>query len=154
YIDHVLVNAALTAATVARRVEHPRINADFPAVDRNDPATPRHLSDHDPIVGFFEPSEFATADLSVANGESADPVTAGAAFSYTITVTNSGPDAATTVAWSDTLPAGTTFALLSFPPGWSCTTPPAGSGGTVTCSIATLPVGSAAFTLTARIDAG
>jgi hypothetical protein len=61
-IDHVVVNGALTAATYARRIEHPRINADFPAVDRNDPGTPRRLSDHDPVVGFFEVSEFTSGE--------------------------------------------------------------------------------------------
>jgi uncharacterized repeat protein (TIGR01451 family) len=151
-IDHVLVNAALVSATAARRVEHPRLNADFPAVDRNDPATPRHLSDHDPIVAYFELSGFVTADLSVAKVESADPVTAGATLAYTITVTNAGPDPAATVQWSDTLPAGATFAALTPSPGWSCTPPPGGSGGTVTCSIGTLPVGSAVFSLSVTVD--
>ncbi len=61
-IDHILVNGALTAATTARRVEHPRINADFPAVDRNDPNTPRRLSDHDPIVGYFRVADFGTGN--------------------------------------------------------------------------------------------
>jgi uncharacterized repeat protein (TIGR01451 family) len=151
-IDHVLVNAALVAATTSRRVEHPRLNADFPAVDRNDPATPRHLSDHDPIVGFFEFSGFASADLSVTKVDTPDPVTGGATLTYTITVTNAGPDAASTVAWSDTLPAGTTYDSLSFPAGWSCTTPAVGAAGTVTCGVATLPVGSAVFTLTVAVD--
>ena len=61
-IDHVVVNSALTAATSARRIEHPRINADFPAVDRNDPNTPRHLSDHDPVVGYFTVPAFSSGD--------------------------------------------------------------------------------------------
>jgi uncharacterized repeat protein (TIGR01451 family) len=152
-IDHVLVNAALVAVTAARRVEHPRLNADFPAVDRNDPTTPRRLSDHDPIVGFFDVSGFATADLSITKVDSPDPVIAGTNLTYTITVTNAGPDAAATVQWSDTLPAGTTFNAASFPVGWSCTTPPVGAGGTVACSIASLGVGSAVFTLTVRVDA-
>lgn len=153
-IDHVVVNAALTTATSARRVEHPRINADFPAVDRNDPSIPRHLSDHDPIVGFFDVAAFATADLSITKVEGADLVTAGTNFVYTITVTNDGPDAAESVSWSDDLPAGTTFVSLSAPAGWSCLTPPMGSGGTVSCSISPLPVGSAGFTLTVAVGAG
>jgi uncharacterized repeat protein (TIGR01451 family) len=67
-------------------------------------------------------------------------------------VTNAGPDAAATVQWTDTLPAGTTFDTLSFPVGWSCSTPPTGAGGTVNCSIPSLGVGSAVFTLTVTVD--
>ena len=150
-LDHVLVNGALIAATVARRLEHPRINADFPAVDRNDPTTPRHLSDHDPVVGYFEVAGFATADLSIAKVDGTDPVTAGTTLAYTITVTNNGPDAADNVSWNDPLPAGTTFVSLASPGGWTCSTPAVGAGGTVFCSIGTLAPGSAAFTLTVAV---
>jgi predicted extracellular nuclease len=62
-IDHVVVNGALTTATSARRIEHPRINADFPAVDRNDPNTPRRLSDHDPVVGYFAVQAFGPGNF-------------------------------------------------------------------------------------------
>jgi uncharacterized protein len=153
-LDQVLVNGALIGATLARRLEHPRINADFPAVDRNDPNTPRRLSDHDPVVGYIEVAGFATADLSITKVDGTDPVTAGTSLAYTITVTNAGPDPADSVSWTDTLPAGTTFLTLSQPGGWSCTTPPVGAGGTVSCSIATLGVGSAVFTLTVAVDPG
>lgn len=61
-IDHVVVNGALTAATAARRIEHPRINSDFPATDRNDPGTARRLSDHDPVVGFFTVPAFTSGE--------------------------------------------------------------------------------------------
>ncbi|MFA6954716.1 MAG: Calx-beta domain-containing protein [Thermoanaerobaculia bacterium] len=151
-IDHGIVNAALIAATSARRLEHPRINTDFQAVDRNDPNTARHLSDHDPLVGYFEVAAFGSADVSLTKTDSPDPVNAGQNLTYTITVANVGPDAADTSAWSDTLPIGTTFVSLSSPGGWSCTTPAVGAGGTISCSIASLPVSSAAFTLTALVD--
>ncbi len=61
-LDHVLVSSALVAATTARRVEHPRINADFPETDRNDytAGNPRRLADHDPLVAFFTVESFAT----------------------------------------------------------------------------------------------
>jgi predicted extracellular nuclease len=54
-LDHILVNQPLISATAARRIEHPRINADFAAIDRNDYSTTgnRALSDHDPVVAFF-----------------------------------------------------------------------------------------------------
>jgi hypothetical protein len=114
------------------------------------PASPYRASDHDPVlVGLFQ-----VADLSITKVESADPVTAGTDFSYTITVTNGGPDPADNVSWTDTLPTGTTFVSLSSPGGWSCTTPAVGAGGMVSCSINPLAVGSAVFTLTVHVDPG
>ncbi|HKH48023.1 MAG TPA: DUF11 domain-containing protein [Thermoanaerobaculia bacterium] len=95
---------------------------------------------------------FAAADLVVTKVEDADPVTAGADLTYTITVTNNGPDPADDVAWSDTLPAETTFVSLAQPGGWTCSTPAAGSGGTVSCSLNPLAVGSAVFTLVVHVD--
>jgi uncharacterized repeat protein (TIGR01451 family) len=150
-LDHILINAPLDTATVAHRAEHARINADFPETARNDGTTGVRLSDHDPMVAFFAVPAFSTADLSLTKTDSPDPVAAGTNLTYTITVTNSGPDVAENVSWSDTLPAGTTFTSLSAPGGWSCTTPAVGAGGTVTCSIASLPVASPVFTLTVGV---
>ncbi len=45
------------------------------------------------------------ADLSIVKTDSADPVLPGDSFSYTIVVTNAGPDDARNVALTDTIPA-------------------------------------------------
>ena len=42
-----------------------------------------------------------------------DTVTAGDTISYTLTVSNAGPDAATNVNLNDTLPPNTTFVSLT-----------------------------------------
>ena len=111
------------------------------------PASPYRASDHDPVlVGLF-----LVADLAVTKVDTPDPVTAGTNLTYTITVTNNGPDAATGASWTDTLSAGTTFVSLSSPAGWTCTTPAVGAGGTVSCSNPSFAVGSAAFTLTVAV---
>ena len=113
------------------------------------PGTPYRASDHDPVlVGLFQ-----VADLAVTKVDTPDPVNAGTNLTYTITLTNNGPDAAANASWSDTLPAGTTFVSLSAPGGWSCTTPGVGAGGTVSCSIAAFPAGSAAFSLVIKVGA-
>ncbi len=92
------------------------------------------------------------ADLSVTKGDSPDPVAANSDLSYSIAVSNSGPDAASNVSWSDVLPAGTTFVSLSQPGGWTCSTPPVGAGGSVSCSLAVLASGgSASFTLVVHV---
>ncbi len=111
------------------------------------PGTPYRASDHDPVLlGLF-----AVADLAITKTDSPDPVNAGSNLTYTITVTNNGPDAASSASWSDTLPAGTTFVSLPAVAGWSCTTPSVGAGGTISCSNASFAVGSAVFTLTVAV---
>jgi uncharacterized protein len=110
--------------------------------------TPYRASDHDPvIVGLFQIS-----DLSVTKVDTPDPVTAGNNLTYTITVTNNGPDAAANASLEDTLPTGTTFVSLPAVAGWSCTTPAVGAGGMVSCSNPSFAVGSAVFTLTVAVD--
>ena len=72
-----------------------------------------------------------SADLSVAKGDSPDPVLASADLTYTLMVTNNGPGTSTNVTLTDTLPAGTSF--RSSTPAFCID-----SAGTVTCSLGTL----------------
>jgi uncharacterized repeat protein (TIGR01451 family) len=79
-----------------------------------------------------------TPTLSVAMSGSPASVTVGSNITYSISLTV-GTGTATNVSLSDPLPAGFGFvsAGVTGPGGaWACTTPAAGSGGTVTCSIA------------------
>jgi len=92
-------------------------------------------------VSKTTPNEFAVADTDVT---------------YTITVTNNGPDTATGVSFTDSLsngspPSPMTFVSFTFPPGWSCGVP----STTTTCSIASLPANSPqVFTFKAHIPSG
>jgi uncharacterized repeat protein (TIGR01451 family) len=96
-----------------------------------------------------------SADLSVFKNSTPNPVTAGASLTYTITVSNEGPDDAANTQLSDPLPPGTTFQSVVIPAGWACgTVPPVGTNGTLTCTIATFPPGSADFTLNVLVDSG
>ncbi len=61
------------------------------------------------------------ADLSITNAASPNPVSAGQNITYTQTITNAGPAAASTITLAETLPANTTFVSLSGPGGWACT---------------------------------
>lgn len=74
------------------------------------------------------------AGLSVAVADSADPAERGQQLTYTLTATNAGPDAASGVELSDTLPAGVQF--VGAAPG--CTN----TSGVVTCSVGALPSGA------------
>ncbi len=151
-VDHVLVGSALVADTTARRIEYARIGADYPETDRNSSVTAFRLSDHDPVVAYLAVSSLLVADVAVSVADAPDPVTSGTSLTYTITVSNNGPDTAANVSLSDTLPVGTTFASLAAPGGWSCSTPAAGAGGTITCSNPSLSVGGGAvFTVTVAV---
>jgi uncharacterized repeat protein (TIGR01451 family) len=94
-----------------------------------------------------------SADMSITKSGAAT-ATAGTNLTYTVTVSNAGPDSAVSATWQDTLPAALQFVSLKQDTGptASCTTPAAGSSGLVSCSLGTLPnAGSAQFTLVVRV---
>lgn len=88
-----------------------------------------------------------SADLSLLKNAAPNPVAPGGSLTYSITLSNEGPDTAANVTLSDTLPAGTTFQSLTPEAGWSCST-----GPTVTCSLASFAPGTANFTLVVTVD--
>lgn len=93
-----------------------------------------------------------SADLKVTKTDSPDPVYIGGDISYAIVVTNNGPATATSPQLNDTLPTGTTFRSLGVPAGWTCITPSVGGTGSISCSAASLTVGStASFPLVVRV---
>jgi len=94
----------------------------------------------------------ALADLALAAVASPDPVVAGTVLTPTLTATNRGPDAVPDAAIDAPLPAGTTFQAIAEPTGWTCITPPVGSGGTIRCTAPSFAVGSAAFALDLLVD--
>lgn len=63
-----------------------------------------------------------TADLAVSKTDMPDPVTVGNSLTYTITVTNHGPDPATGVVVTETLPQGMTLVSVA-PSQGSCGQP-------------------------------
>ena len=83
----------------------------------------------------------STVDLSIAKSPHLVLRTVSSNLTYTLTVTNNGPDAASSVTVTDTLPGAVTFVSASA----GCSE----SGGTVTCTAASLANGaSVSFTIT------
>lgn len=78
------------------------------------------------------------ADLAITKADSPDPVVTGTDLTYTLTVTNKGPDAAVDVTVTDTLPAETTFVSCSATGGGVC----GGAGNNRTVTFATLASGA------------
>jgi uncharacterized repeat protein (TIGR01451 family) len=97
----------------------------------------------------------SSADLSVANAASPNPVAAAANISYTQVVTNNGPSAADDATLVEAVPANTTFLSIAAPSGWSCVTPGVGGTGNIVCSIVSLNGGSSAnFSVVVKVNAG
>jgi uncharacterized repeat protein (TIGR01451 family) len=86
----------------------------------------------------------AVADLGISIGASPNPIkTSPKAFlTYTVTLKNAGPNAASGIVVSDPLPSFTQFQSLTPPAGVTCTTPAVGASGTVKCSLTTLSAGA------------
>ena len=107
----------------------------------------RPFANHDPI--FFNVCVAPTADLSITKTASPDPVTTGDNLTYTVTVTNNGPDPATSVIVTDNLPAETTFVSCSSTGEGVC----GGSGNNRTVTFPLLPSGqSETITFVANVN--
>jgi uncharacterized repeat protein (TIGR01451 family) len=92
------------------------------------------------------------ADLAITKSTVSTSVAPGGAMTYTITLRNNGPDAASTVTMTDALPAALRFQSINAPAGFTCTTPSVGATGTITCNAATLANGAVAtFTLNVTV---
>ena len=87
--------------------------------------------------GIFVHDDHAAADLSVTKSDSPDPVSKGAALTYSIVVTNNGPGSAAGVELTDSLPANVQFVSAASTAG-SC----APTGSTVACDLGSLSNGT------------
>ncbi len=99
-----------------------------------------------------------SADLSITKTTSnATPTAGGAAFSYILTVNNSGASDAKNVVVTDPLPAGIVLAnnnigIAPAGSGFSCTGPANGQNGTITCSNPNMAAGaSVTITIVAQV---
>jgi uncharacterized repeat protein (TIGR01451 family) len=128
-----------------------------PAIDKGDNVAARAAVDQRGLprivnktidVGAVE----YQADVRVTLSATPNPVHAGGNITYTISVTNAGPDTAGTVTLSDLLPPGTTFVSFTGPTGWTLSNP--GGSTPATATTATLaPGASSTFTLVVQVNA-
>jgi uncharacterized repeat protein (TIGR01451 family) len=95
----------------------------------------------------------APADLSITKSGPPSAVQ-DTDVTYTVTVTNNGPADSLNVSLTDPIPANTTFVSLTqnSGPAFTCATPPVGGTGTITCTLATFPPGSAAFDIVLHVN--
>jgi uncharacterized repeat protein (TIGR01451 family) len=97
----------------------------------------------------------SSADLSVTNSASPNPVAAGSNITYTQLITDNGPSAADNATLVETIPANTVLVSITAPAGWTCNGPGGGGTGNVVCTTLSL-VGStsATFSMVVRVNAG
>ena len=88
--------------------------------------------------GTYTATYATHADLSIAVSDAPEPVGAGAALTYSLTVTNAGPSQASDLSVTHSLPAGTSLQSASGA-GWACS-----GTGPVTCAMDTLGLAAAA----------
>jgi len=90
-----------------------------------------------PPVGATAAPTALSADLSLTIQDTPDPVTAGAALTYHLHITNLGPDPATGVTVAGVLPEGAGYDTFSAPAGVTCTA----DGQALTCALGILTKG-------------
>jgi uncharacterized repeat protein (TIGR01451 family) len=101
------------------------------------------------VDGFALRIATTQADLSVSDG-AASTVLSGTNLTYTIGVTNNGPNTASAITLTDGVPKGTTFVSAATSAG-SCKKPAVGAaGGKVTCTVPSLADGGA-FTVSMTV---
>jgi len=132
-LDHILINQALGAAAADVTLDHARINADYPEVNRNDANSPSRLSDHDPAIVYIAT---AVADLSVVVEADPADVDVGGTMTFTTTVANAGPDDAEFPGIGFAADAELPDLALDAPDGVTCDVPTIG-GGTTTVACTT-----------------
>ncbi len=122
----------------------------------------RHNTEQVAYLVFGEPLVIEPYDLSITKSDSSDPVAAGAALTYTLVYTITGPAPAYNVTMTDTLPISTTFGgvvaanppltlIDTAPPTWYTPTLPAGAQGSIVFTVTVDADASGVITNTAVI---
>jgi len=154
FVNHVYVRDRLTGTTERVSVStggeegnsesvRPKISDDGLAVAFQSNADNLVPEDTAP-ADIFVHDRRAAADLSLAKSDLPDPVAARTGLTYTLTVSNNGPGAATEVVLTDSLPAEALFVSASATQG-SCTRSGKGRrGGVLTCDLGPLAAGASA----------
>lgn len=147
-------NGATGTVVCSRPSVPPNLAVTFDVYFRVSPSVPQGTnvtftasvtkSGNDPYPSNNSLSTFKTvttqADVGVTKTDAPDPVVRGSVITYTLSVFNNGPSDAQAVALTDALPPGTTFESLTQVngPTFTCSTPPVGSNGNVSCSRSSL----------------
>ena len=130
-LDHVVVNEAVFASTLAIDATHAAVNADFSETRFGQSAL--RTSDHDPVVVRLREGAFRTADLGVSI-ESSDLAAIGQPLPIRVVLRNAGPDAAANARVRLAFDRVVQGVTVSASTGWTCDAfGVAGSGSEAEC---------------------
>ncbi|HEY7945643.1 MAG TPA: hypothetical protein VIH15_14160 [Casimicrobiaceae bacterium] len=106
-----------------------------------------------PLQGTATLAATGTVNLTISKTDGVTTVIPGGTTTYTISLSNAGPDDVTGLGVNDTPPAGMSFGS------WTCTATagsacPASGSGPIAASVTVLHAGSVTFTVAAAIAAG
>lgn len=121
------ITITITPTTVGTAVNTVDVTGDENDPDSNNNSDTEN-TDVDPVP--------QNADLSIVKSDSPDSVIVNQPLTYTLSITNTGPDTATNVVVTDTLPAGAVFGSATAGQG-SC----GEAGGVVTCNLGNIADG-------------
>ncbi len=92
-------------------------------------------------------------DLAISVTDTPDPVGPDMDLTYTATVTNHGPDPATSLNFNVYNPGYVPFKSVTPPAGWTCTPPAVGAATIFTCNTASFAAGATSvFNVVVRVD--
>src|SRR5947199_270787 len=100
-------------------------------------------------LAFFPVASFAIvgADVGVTASDSPDPVAPDGNITYTVHVTNAGPDATTNAHMSVVLNNTLLWQSMTVPAGWTCPSLAVGHGASFTCTAANFGLTTSTFTV-------
>lgn len=134
-------DTATITITVTAQQEGNITNSAAISGDQSDPVPGNNTASEETQVGAGAAEQ---VDLSLVKSDSPDPVDVGSTLTYTLAIDNAGPDTATGVTVTDSLPASVTYQSATTPDG-SCSV----SGQVVTCDLDPIAaMGSATVTIT------
>ncbi|QWP78488.1 lamin tail domain-containing protein [Lysobacter sp. K5869] len=137
---HALLSEEFVLASDQVRVQHARINADFPAILHDDASTPARAASSDPLRISWVSRVRAELSVQVESADAAS-VALGERLRYRAALRNDGPGAARSVAiaFASSTPDGDLHVTPPSPQ-WTCSAPTVSDNATsVACTAPSLP---------------
>src|ERR1700750_1147337 len=89
----------------------------------------------------------ATSDMAMTSSDAPDPVAPDGNITYTLNITNNGPDPAASAAMTVVLNNTLLYQSITAPAGWTCPSLSVGHGASFTCTNPSMAVGTQQFTV-------
>lgn len=143
-MDGLTIVFSIQAKVIVGQVNHIKLAI----ADVRDEAYDSHI-----FIRFGSFTAIRNADLALIQTSSQTEVLAGNSITYTLALSNNGPDNAQNIYLNDGISSKTTFQSLTAPSGWICDTPVTGVSDSINCKNPSFPAyATAFFELTVKAD--